>query len=556
MAEIAAMRGARAVRSSQAYLYILAVVGFVALLLGQVEATRSDSFGTLVISQSLVQNGTVQLDKYHEFFLKDNGDYDMVVQQQGGHLYPYFPLGVPVLSTPVVALANLAGFDMRSYDSAGQRALAAAVGALTIVILTWIAALYFPPALAALLGVLGFFGTVIGPTMGMALWSIDYEIALVGLAAIMLLNHARGRPARGFAWLLGVILFFAYLCRPTAAAVILPTFGYLLLADRRSLLITAATSAALLVLFMGWSWGEYGTSLPPYYAGSRLSLDHIGEALWGAFLSPSRNLLIFNPFLVALALFAWKGRHLPREKRLLPLTFLAMGAAYFLINISAPDWSGIWSYGPRLYTTMVFVSLISCLCLLGELRATGASTMGTFLLTATLTIGAAINLPGLYNPYTWYWNAFPDAEHNTTQIMLDWRFPQFATTRERLVEKYEVQSAEYGLPVDQFIPLRGNVLLSSWTPERQSPTFTWLGSEKTGRLRIYMANAGLGVLSVAVNGHSLGDISLSSGIAGSTIMIPPSLLSTAENGNRITYSVRSPDMKAGGLMLGYSLRAE
>lgn len=98
------------------------------------------------------------------------------------------------------------------------------------------------------------------------------------------------------------------------------------------------------------------------------------------------------------------------------------------------------------------------------------------------------------------------------------------------------------------------MLLAGWAPELQSPTFTWIGLGKAGRLNLYLASGGFRALSVAVNGHPLAEIALTPGIIGSTITIPASLLSTAEGGNRIVYSARSVSMSPGALVLGYSLR--
>ena len=214
----------RSCRASRAWpmLWLAALLTFAALLLGQVEATRGDSFGQLVVAQSIIKNGTIELDRYQAFFQKSDGSYDYDVRWRGGHLYHYFPIGVPLVTLPVVALANLAGFDMRDYDSAAQRILAAATGATIVLLLALMARIYFSPRTAVVVGMLGFFGTVIGPTVGMALSTSGFEILFVGAAALLLLQASHGRRLTGHAWMLGILLFLAYVCRPTAVAVIGP----------------------------------------------------------------------------------------------------------------------------------------------------------------------------------------------------------------------------------------------------------------------------------------------------------------------------------------------
>jgi len=72
MAKIAMMAGEGLTWSSRALPCLLAIVSFGVLLLGQVEATRSDSCGTLVVSQSIIKNGTVRLHRYEDFFRGPN----------------------------------------------------------------------------------------------------------------------------------------------------------------------------------------------------------------------------------------------------------------------------------------------------------------------------------------------------------------------------------------------------------------------------------------------------------------------------------------------------
>src|SRR5262249_8371730 len=83
-----------------------------------------------------------------------------------------------------------------------------------------------------------------------------------------------------------------------------------------------------------------------------------------------------------------------------------------------------------------------------------------------------------------------------------------------------------------------------------------LGRGGEGRkIAVYSASMGVSSLSVAVNGHPLGEIMLSAGTTGSTIVIPASLFE-GRAGESDRFSVRSVDAKVGALMFGYSLRTE
>jgi hypothetical protein len=535
-------------------LALAAGLAFFGLLLSQVEATRGDSFGQLVVAQSILKNGTIELDSYSAFFRKPDGSYDSDIQPRGGHLYHYFPIGVPVVALPAVALANLAGLDMRDYDGVMQRVLGAAVGAGIVLLLAVIAGLYFRPAIAAGVAVLALFGTVIGPTVGMALSSNGFEVLFVGIAVLLLLLRSHGHRVAGLGLILGVDLFLAYLCRPTAVAAIVPIFAYLFFTDRKTLLVTALTSAALFGLFVCWSYSEYGLFVPPYYEAGRLGLAHIGDALWGSFFGPSRNLLIFNPFLVAFAILAWWARRLPRQALLLPATLMAMAAGFFAINMASPDWTGFWSYGPRLSSTMVFVALLCSLCLVGEMSARKLAGKGRLaLLAGALGLGLVIDLPGLYDPYTWYWNAFPNITQHPDAIALDWRFPQFMATRAMLVEKNLVQSRELGVAT-QVVPLRGDLLMAGEGAQASSGDFSWVAN-RSAVLALREFGFGFRTVTILVNGVPIAKEAVGTGSGSFSLDIPAAAFAGREDTSQIEFVGRGAGGEPAFLILGFSLRS-
>src|SRR5690606_32681808 len=192
--------------------------------------------------------------------------------------------------------------------------------------------------------------------------------------------------------------------------------------------------------FLLWNLWEFGSPLPPYYSPGRLGTAGTAEALSVAFLSASRNVLIWNPVLLVLPLLLWQGRRLPLRVWSPLLVILLSGLSFFLINIFT-DFGGKseqgWSFGPRIYTTMAFAAFLAAVVLVGELRSrTGARRLAP--LVAALALGALVNLPGIYNPYTWYWNSHPNVVGPAyLDIVNDWRFPQFLVTRAMLERKAE-----------------------------------------------------------------------------------------------------------------------
>ena len=332
-------------------------------------------------------------------------------------------------------------------------------------------------------------------------------------------------------------------------------FAYLFVTDRRALLICGTTLALFMALFMGWSLSEYHMLLPPYYSASRLGWSHVGTALRGTFLGPSRNILIFNPFIPVLIAVFWMSRRLSRQALLLPCAFAASGLGFFVINIASPEWTGFWSYGPRLSCTMAFLFFVCCLCLWGEL-ANRKLIKGYFLgvLIVAQVAGLAINLPGLYNPYTWYWNSFPNITQHADPVALDWRFPQFMASRSSLIQKNLAQSRDFGLPSVAQVPLRGNIVLAGGNAEGASAGFSW-DSGNPATLAFRVLSVGNHALSISVNGKPVGETSIGSGATSFSVFVPGSVLSGSGGANQIVLSDRALPGGLGFLVVGYSMRA-
>jgi hypothetical protein len=201
----------------------------------------------------------------------------------------------------------------------------------------------------------------------------------------------------------------------------LPIFGYLALRDRRALVTSSLTSAILLIGFAGFSEINYGSYLPPYYFASRLSADHSLPALVALVFSPSRGVLIFNPFLFAALAFARYAKSVRNPLVLISLATTML--AQFASNVFFPHWTGGESYGPRILANLVLTGCIITISLL-EAMPENTRRASTWYLVATLSVGMCVNMPGLISKYTMLWNEFPPIDFDPW-IVWDWKFPQF-----------------------------------------------------------------------------------------------------------------------------------
>jgi hypothetical protein len=429
----------RVAPQKQHLVWLLVAVGAVAVFattyLARVSYAGSDPELSLLVSQALIEHGTVRLDTYAS---GDDAPLDRYstfgeIKIANGHTYYVFPLGTSALAAPFVGLANLWGLDMTMPQDnyTLQNLLSALSCALIFGIVYRLAHYYLPVAPSLGIAAASVLGSSLVSTLGTAFWNFNLTIVCVMLALLLIARrHRLGIPPN--AYVLGGLLFGAFFCRPSTATFIITVLAYLLVEDRRLLVRTAATAGGLLLAFLITSRVEYGQWLPDYYSAAKLTLHQTPPAylLYGLFLSPSRGLLVFSPFLVVvLAALVWRFRDLRRE-RLVILSLAWIGLHVLLIARSTRWWGG-HGFGPRVLT-----DLLPAFILLSVLVARAVLQHPRHLLrrlavasyTGLALVALFINTyQGLFNPLTVRWNGAsfePDVDLHP-EYLLDWRYPQF-----------------------------------------------------------------------------------------------------------------------------------
>jgi hypothetical protein len=291
---------------------ILILISLVVFGLGLGAANSSvgsDPKFTLLVSQSILDNGTIRLDDYREdLLLSRSVDFHLeasILVEQDGHLYNYFPAGPSIFSVPIVAVMRLAGMDMRLVQDNFllQRVLAGLTSVLMVWIIFCISRCFLDQASSLVISAVSVLGTTIIISMGTAFWTINFSTIFIALCVLLIARYESGKAPTARPVILGLLLFLAFFSRASSAAFIIAAMGYLLVKERRQFLITAVTALLLLLLFIGWSRLEYGTWLPAYYSVARLQAER--SPLWvgilGNLISPSRGIFIFSPFLLAIS---------------------------------------------------------------------------------------------------------------------------------------------------------------------------------------------------------------------------------------------------------------
>jgi hypothetical protein len=332
---------------------LLAIAIVIIVLMGRVrDYTLSDPQLTLLTSQVLLERGSLdlkpELDRLGPAaFAKDTWKYSS--NDRGQVLYGY-PLGTSFITLPVVAVSRMMGADFATWDTDRryQIALAALCCAAIFVLLARIGWLLVPGRMAVWVAFLAVVGSSLVSTIGTALWSFGYELifALLAIHEIARTEGRTGEPPRAF--LVGVFIAVAWICRPSAITLAVPIAVLMLTFGPRSLAMFIGGIVCIggpFLLFCHWATGSY---LAAYYAVNQWtrvsSLSMWPINLETILFSPARGLFVFTPALLlgVLALGLPAVRQRPVARLLAAWVVLTIG-----IVATQRNWWGGWGFGPR-----------------------------------------------------------------------------------------------------------------------------------------------------------------------------------------------------------------
>jgi len=397
--------------------WLVGLLILLAALFGRNVSTGSDPHGSLLVSQALIEHGTVRLDAYQQHF----GDYSYQLAEKNGHFYYYFPLGTPLVAVPFVGLAKLFGVDVHRHDSRMQLLIAAAILVLSYCLMQRIARFYLSTLNSHFAASVFLFGTSFISTGATALWSHNCA-ALFALLAIYALLQEK-HLYQSICWVvLGAALFLAYLCRPTLVLLAPVLLGLQFFFVNK---LSAFKAGFLLIIlvsgFIAFSWHEYHQFLPDYYLPKRLDGSTFWLAMYGNLASPARGLFVYSPFLLlpTLASFWW-WRKYPEYRLELAI---AIWPALHLIAISKfPHWWAGYCYGPRLmYDALPGFFLLFVVFLQ---KIDPKSFALRFTIAAAISAIAVNFGQGIFNKYAALWNIEPSVDQ-FPDALFDWKYPQF-----------------------------------------------------------------------------------------------------------------------------------
>ena len=346
-------------------LFFFALIIFTIVIVSKNDTVDSDSLGTLLTSQSIIEHKTIKLDNYN----LTSKRYFYQICKKNENYYYYFPLGSSVSSIPFVFIATkIFSLNMNDKDDDAkvQKIIAGIISALIFLFLFKIAAFYFSSNISVYLAFVFWLSTSLSSTLGTGLWSQNFATLYSAIAIYLTLYIIKDKNKETW-FILGLVLFLAYLTRPTMSLLSIFIVLFLFFNHKRAIAMkTALVVSALLGVFVLFSIYEYKQLLPDYYMPKRLDSNTFYLALYGNLFSPSRGLFIYSPFLL-LFLFNIDKFYIILKKNKTLLFFLTWIILHLIVISKFPHWWAGASFGPRFMVDVLIPIYILFLILLYEI---------------------------------------------------------------------------------------------------------------------------------------------------------------------------------------------
>jgi len=506
-------------------LAIISIIIFNIVNRSPVDCASSDSRWTLLVSQSLIENSTMRLDKYADleggYTIRSGKQTGYAIEEKNGHYYNFFPMGSSLSSLPFVWVETQLlkkHMKIHSHNKVAQKRISATVAVGIFLLLYLIASLYIKSGWSIAVAFGFWLGTSLSSTLGQGLWSHTFAIFYALISLYLMLKIVR--EDKDIYWVpLGFTLFMAYLSRPTLSLLSVTVVLYLFFNHKK---IVAIKTVVLVFLFIGllvlYSLSEFDQILPSYYMPKRLSSDGVLTALYANTFSPSRGLFVFSPFLLLFFITPKDTYRVFKENKTL-LIVAGWVITHLFIVSKFPHWSGGWCYGPRFMSDVLPAIYILFAILLYQIYSQGSNTkkiVVSIFLLATSIFSIYVHAPkGLYNRCcATTWHRFPSSDES---YYFSWKYPQFLHTCARQVDRQTEYEIENIKPIDiaKDIPFDDtNLVFSHWLIEK---SVRWsLGKEVkiffrikdtdslAGRLKLKIGTFEIQRIELYINGNRVG----------------------------------------------------
>ena len=319
----------------------------------------SDSLPASLTPLALVLDHTIYLDRFVPWLHAHVWYTPYVVHEANGHFFSSYPIGGPILLSPLyvpIAVAGLRDWDPGSlviFARIAEKFAATTIAALSAVLFLLLLKRITTTPWAWLLTLVYALATETWSISSQALWQHGPgELAIIG-CFYALERWAEDRTSNGWLWLCGACAAAAFVIRPTNLALLPAVLAGLLVAKASLAQHLRLLAAPLLggVLLAGYNWYVFHR-LSGGYAVAVLK-GSIWPGLIGLYLSPGRGLLIYTPVAIfALCALLPGTVAARRQHNLLVVTAVAFIILESLVISRSIMWWGGYCWGPRLLTEL------------------------------------------------------------------------------------------------------------------------------------------------------------------------------------------------------------
>ena len=316
-----------------------------------------DSLPASLIPFSLLLDGSITLDRFGPYMNEHVYYSAAVLHKTGRHWYSFYPIGGPVLATPLYIpivcvpwIGRQSPGTLIAVARVAEKVVAVALAAAAAVFLLLLLRRLTSDRSAWMLTLLFALGTGNWSTSSQALWQHTYgQLAIIGCLYSIERWSAADSESRWY-WIAGVFAACALAIRPTNLA-LMPALALVLWlrpARRMDYIRVFAPPALAAALVAAYNFAVFHSIAGGYPA--RLDGD-LFKGLLDVLLSPGRGLLIYTPIAIfALAVFAPDARESRDQHRLVVIAASVFTLFHIAFIAKWPAWWGGYCWGPRLLT--------------------------------------------------------------------------------------------------------------------------------------------------------------------------------------------------------------
>jgi MFS family permease len=359
---------------------LLAAILFCVYNLNFRHGTGVDSISTTVLPVSIIREGNLDLDEFRALLSTHTRALDLSlnefggIQEQHGHLVTSYPLGAAIMAVPFFWIADRMHYlrEWHHYRVVGKIAASFMV-ALSASFVFLALRLTLPATVCWLIALFFGLGTSAWPVSSQELWQHGPGTLCLAASAYVLARFS-GSPSQRFAFMAGLFLALAVLCRLLNVVPVIALSCFILFHHRNYAVAFFAPLVACALAIAYYNIATYGQLSGGYDAiyqsqwhawrglnSHNAYSNPLLQGLTDVLLSPGRGLFLYSPFLIPA--YVASIYFLIRPPQPL-LRYLALWVILMSLALAKNTlWWGGANFGPRYFSeTCVALAMLTGAC--------------------------------------------------------------------------------------------------------------------------------------------------------------------------------------------------